>query len=760
MRQSCLSVCGLLVIASLAAAQDNREPGRGPGFRMGFDGPGGPRNSLVTLASMPEVQRELALEESTRTKITALGDEQRGQMRQAFEGFDFQAFQDLSQEEREKRQAELRKRGDESNQRLDEKLREMLDARQLARLNQLQLQRQGAAAFERAEIRQRLALSQDQQEKIAGLIEKSRPTPGGFGPPDRGQRDRPAVSELLALLTDAQRTKWNDLTGPAFVFPETGPGFGPGFGPPGGSERKVLAQFDKNSDGWLNAEERKVARAEMPADRARGGMGGPRGPGGPPGGFGRAKREPAKPGLQVSPGDVAPINDAPLYDPSVLRTLFIEFENADWEAELADFHNTDVEVPATLMVDGQKYPQVGIHFRGMSSYGMVPAGYKRSLNVEIDFIHSKQRLYGYKTLNLLNAHEDASFLSTVLYSHIARQHIPAPRANFVRVVINGESWGVYVNVQQFNKEFLAENYDTTKGARWKVSGSPGGGGGLEYVGEDLANYKRRYEIKSADNEKSWRALVKLCKTLNETPAEELEAALAPMLDLDGLLWFLALDVTLANGDGYWTRASDYSLYLDGKGKFHVIPHDMNEAFRGGGPGMAGGPGGFGPFGGAPEGRPPENRNRDARPPQTPEGRPGQRPAEGLGPDGRGPGGPRMGGGGGIELDPLVALNDNRKPLRSKVLAVPSLRTRYLEHVRTLAGEDLDWNKLGPVVAQFRQLIESEVQADTRKLESFEAFQRFTSPEPAPGARGRELPLRSFADQRRAFLLNYQERRAE
>ena len=63
---------------------------------------------------------------------------------------------------------------------------------------------------------------------------------------------------------------------------------------------------------------------------------------------------------------------------------FLNFENDDWEKELADFYNTDVEVPATLIVDGQEYRDVGVHFRGKSSYFMVPAGYKRSLNVSLD----------------------------------------------------------------------------------------------------------------------------------------------------------------------------------------------------------------------------------------------------------------------------------------------------------------------------------------------------------------------------------------
>jgi len=55
----------------------------------------------------------------------------------------------------------------------------------------------------------------------------------------------------------------------------------------------------------------------------------------------------------------------------VLRTLFLEFEESDWEQELVDFHNTDVEVPAKLTVDGKVYNGVGVHFRGMTSYQSV-----------------------------------------------------------------------------------------------------------------------------------------------------------------------------------------------------------------------------------------------------------------------------------------------------------------------------------------------------------------------------------------------------
>ncbi|MBI5757412.1 MAG: CotH kinase family protein [Planctomycetales bacterium] len=564
------------------------------------------------------------------------------------------------------------------------------------------------------------------------------------------------------------------MKGTEFKFPEQrgfgpgGPGgFGPGGpgGPMGGGERKLVKEFDKDGDGMLNNAERQVARKSL---QNPGGGGRRGGPGfGPPGGFGgRENQEPAKPGPHVSPADVKAHPDAPLYEPNVLRTFFLEFENKDWETELSDFHGTDVEIPATLTVDGKKYPNVGIHFRGMSSYMMVSAGYKRSMNLSLDFVDSKQRLYGYKTLNLLNSHEDASFLSTVLYSEIARKHIPAPKANFVKLVINGESWGVYVNTQQFNKDFLAENYPSTKGTRWKVRGSPGGGGGLEYIGDNIEDYKRRYEMKTEDGDKVWREFIKLCRTLNETPADRLEESLKPMLDIDGVLWFLALDVALINNDGYWVRASDYSIYRDAKGVFHIIPHDMNEAFHGamgfgfGGPGGPGG--GFGPPGGGPGGfGRPGGGPRDQSAPRgegapRAEGQPrGQDGPRGPGGRGMGPGG---GGGAGVELDPLVALDDPRKPLRSKLLAVPSLKARYLEHVRTIAEESLDWKKLQPVVEQYASLIEEELEADTRKLTSLDAFKQSVSDktEPATEGRRRQTNLRTFVESRRNYLLSHPE----
>jgi spore coat protein CotH len=347
---------------------------------------------------------------------------------------------------------------------------------------------------------------------------------------------------------------------------------------------------------------------------------------------------------------------------------------------------------------------------------MIGEGRKRSLTLSLDFVHSDQRLLGYRKLDLLNSHEDPTFLRPVLYSRIAGEYIPTPKANYVRAVINGESWGVYVNAQHFNKDFTKESFGSAKGARWKVPGSPRASGGLTYLGEQIAEYKKHYEIKSKDDPQSWKDLIRLCRVLNETPAAALEKKLSPLLDIEGALKFLALENVFINNDGYWIRTSDYNLYEDEKGQFHLVPHDVNETFA-----MPGGPG-FGSRGGGPAGG----------------------------------GGARVNG---VELDPLTGANDPNKPLLNKLLAVPALKARYLGYVRDIAQRWLDWKKIGPLAEQYQALIAADVKTDTHKLDSDEAFVSGVKEDGEEGGfRGprRRISLKSFVEQRRAFLLNYEE----
>ncbi len=486
-------------------------------------------------------------------------------------------------------------------------------------------------------------------------------------------------------------------------------------------DAELLERFDLDKNGWLNREERdaalafhvenqaKIAAAAAAArGRGRGERGGRRGGGGAGGRRGGGRRgggrgggrgaaaEPNLPGSQVDPSEVESYAQLPLYDVGTLRTLFLEFEEDDWEDELEAFYHTDVELPATLRADGETYANVGVQFRGNSSFRGRSKGQKRSLSLTLDHVNEEQNIAGYRAMTLLNSNSDPTFLHSVLYLDLAREYMPALKANFVRVVINGESWGVYVNQQRFNKDFLKEAFGTDKGVRFKSS-NRSRGGGLSYRGDSPDDYRGWYEIKSADKDKSWKSLIEVARVLNETPAESLKEALEPIFNVDGALRFLALDIVVMSGDGYWLHGSDYNLYVDEDDVLHILHHDTNEAFSAQGGGRGGG---------------------------TPN----------------------------AEADPFVNTDDPNKAMRQKLLVVPEYRRKYLEYVRDIARDSLDWEKMGPEIEAYRSLIGAQVEVDTRKLYSLEQFMSSTYGE------GEDNPpantLKGFIQQRREFLLNH------
>src|SRR6478609_8652446 len=115
-----------LALAATAALASSAFAQRGGGF----GGRGGGANML----RMPEVQTELKLTDDQKTKVTVALDKLREQ-RQG-QGQDFQS---LSQEERQKLAAQRRAEDDKA-------LADVLNADQMKRYHQLQLQQQGLSS--------------------------------------------------------------------------------------------------------------------------------------------------------------------------------------------------------------------------------------------------------------------------------------------------------------------------------------------------------------------------------------------------------------------------------------------------------------------------------------------------------------------------------------------------------------------------------------------------------------------------------------
>jgi hypothetical protein len=180
------------------------------------------------------------------------------------------------------------------------------------------------------------------------------------------------------------------------------------------------------------------------------------------------------------------------------------------------------------------------------------------------------------------------------------------------------------------------------------------------------------------------------------------ASVWPILDIDETLKFLALDRALVNGDGYWSRASDYVIYLDANRRFHILPFDTNEGLR-----SPGGQGGFG---------------------------------RGLA---------TVSDGQILQLNPLPSTGDYNKMPLYRLLAVPALRDRYLGYVREIAEKWLDWSRIFPLAEKCQSLIAADVESDQRKLYSTLSF--FTDVILDVG-QSSSVCLKTFVEQRRDYLL--------
>jgi spore coat protein CotH len=253
------------------------------------------------------------------------------------------------------------------------------------------------------------------------------------------------------------------------------------------------------------------------------------------------------------------------YDVSSVKVIELIFADPNYWTTLTNNKAKDIDLAATMIYDGDTLKSiVGVRFKGQTSYSGGPGGgggstsQKKSFNISLDFENPDLDIDGYKTFNLNNSFQDASFMKEVVYLNQAKQHLHALKSNFVQLKINGQNWGVYQNVQQLNSDYIKEWFMSNDGIRWRalrVSTTGGGGGGfgagtssLNNLGADTAKYKTNYTLKSTKQLFPWTKLAKVCEKLNTTPKEMLEDTISKYMDLDRTLWFLATEIAFGDDD--------------------------------------------------------------------------------------------------------------------------------------------------------------------------------------------------------------------
>lgn len=378
-----------------------------------------------------------------------------------------------------------------------------------------------------------------------------------------------------------------------------------------------------------------------------------------------------------------------MYDRTVVRNVYLNFTQANYWTLLTNNYATETEIPAEMIVDGISYPNVGVRFRGNTSYTMIGSSQKKSFAIDTEFTTEDQNVMGYKNFKFNNAHQDASFMREVLYCRMARKYIPIAKANYIHLYLNNQDWGIYPNIQSLDKTYLEQWFQSNNGARFRATSEETGGGpmggwgdgtaGLNYISADTLTYKNYYSLKSSDISYPWQKLVEACQVLGTTNTANWATTTKNKIDVDRALWFLAAENIFTDDDSYVMKGKmDYYAYYEPEtDRLTPLEYDGNSTFESA----------------------------------------------------------------ANSWSPFKNVTNANYPLLNKLLNIPELRQRYLAHYRTILSETFTTANANAIIDEMNTQIAALVAADPKKLYT---TAQYTSGVPA---------LKTIIANRRTFLMN-------
>jgi len=245
-------------------------------------------------------------------------------------------------------------------------------------------------------------------------------------------------------------------------------------------------------------------------------------------------------------------------------TLSIPGDSWDELQEQTAFDQWYVE--ADLEVDGQVLESIGIRTKGENSWR--PIADKASLKLQLDFLVSGQEFRGLKEITLQAMNEDRAMMhERVAYRLYREAGVPASRAQHAQVVINGESYGLYTNLETVDKRMMRQWFDDDDGPLWEVWD-------VDFYDDYVPDFQLEY---GPDDRTRLQATA---DALELEPEPALDAVLASF-DLDLFLRYWAVSGYVGQYDAYPFRepGDDCHVYDDPEsGQLKFIPHGVDESW--------------------------------------------------------------------------------------------------------------------------------------------------------------------------------------
>lgn len=221
---------------------------------------------------------------------------------------------------------------------------------------------------------------------------------------------------------------------------------------------------------------------------------------------------------------------------------------------------------------------VGFRLRGNTSRSSM----KKSFKVSFNTFTPGAKYQGVEKMNLNGEHNDPSVMrAKIMWDILRKWNIPAPRANHVRVYINDNYYGLYLNVEHIDEEFAMSRFSNNDGNLFKCLYPAD----LSYRGTDPDSYKLwdgtrwTYELKTNLEENDFSDLAELISILHSTQDENLMCELDRVFNVQDYLKVMAVQILCGDWDGYIYNKNNFYLYHNSKtDRFEYIPYDVDNTF--------------------------------------------------------------------------------------------------------------------------------------------------------------------------------------
>jgi len=273
---------------------------------------------------------------------------------------------------------------------------------------------------------------------------------------------------------------------------------------------------------------------------------------------------------------------SPVYNDQLIPVIRISI-NPDSLAAIMDPANawSDHEYPADFVFsDGQitdSVANIGFRLRGNTSR----EAKKKSFKVSFNTFESGGKFYGFEKLNLNGEHNDPSIIRAKLcWDLFAGAGIPASRSNHIQLYINNQYYGLYINVEHIDENFIKDRFGDNSGNLYKCLWPAD----LVYLGSNPESYKfesggrRAYDLKTNTEADDYSDLAEFITMIHSIPQAGF-TDIENWFDVDLYLRIMAVDAVTGAWDDYWYLKNNFYLYHDSADdRFKFIPYDYDNTF--------------------------------------------------------------------------------------------------------------------------------------------------------------------------------------